>query len=1606
MNKAKNIISLSLILVLMIGLSVVSYAAIDTVWTDSETGIEFNIKVNEDGTTSVTIKSDINQSQANLSLVQAMQRAQKEALRLAQNQQDQVEQEGTSSGNTGDNNTEGDTSTGTESDKTESGEIKEGAGGRTEQTNTGTPTTITPDNYLSGSRLNGVTVQNIWGGTVCLDLGTPISQGSAVQTDGTRKDIAYFSNGNMIMPLDPVKNYSFQVDKLYTGSNVTTETISKYTKSGTRILGETSETAKAAYLFRYYDKHETWQSDMQAAMWTTSLATSNRERTNPLEREAAEYEKFVKAYEDQTKDGGNIIKDTVINKTVSTDTNKKEQWLGKYEIDYVRGAYWEEGIEKVEFGGIIDAVLYDQDGKEISKDAWEFVPVTVKEGKERTEVPEWDRDYKFPYPEEKFYIKLNAEKLDGVNKITKIKYTYQRLDVRAEVDLLEGTYDTITWKGKKTFDMCWGAKYTTRRDPLTGTITRTLQKAGECGCMTEKAHQYNIKYFVAEADRDANTSQPLATARNVIVSTPTTILEIPTTTPYRLYVPDDWHFWPYWPDYPDEPERPDADLTFTIAGVVWEDTKTGKESNFDGLIGVRNSQEPESGIKNVEVRLYEYNTSNVIRSTYTDANGAYVFNEVPVGTYDVGFTYDGMTYTTTQAFAGGSESDYKQNPNDDKYQLNSKAEEDPRVRQDFNDKFEVIHENGSNAYGLDADRGLYYDQSTRGKSILQTTYEDGKVREPYKLETKTSYTLKVGYPFTGYVNGATSSKVIAGQTYQAGYTYMAYINLGLKKREPVDFALTKDVSSTTLTVNGKQMDYVYNARNENAFDIQVRDSENYYNREYNRALYSTDYTYRIDAYDNKLGNITGAAVRGLKSEDQELKVFVTYKVKILNQSVKYSGTINELVDYFDKDYNLVTEDVKLDIRKDDGTWIRDKIVAEAPYYSIDGKTIAGDLKVAEKADCEYDGFKEVRVSGIEDKILQSGEYIYVYLTFEVDKDKATRNIKQDTTDNGKNNYVEISSYSTYDAGAVVKTNTVGMIDRDSAPGTLNPLNENTIEDDSDKAPPIKIYKAAPASREISGYVWEDERDQRKIEDGVYSTGNGKREGSEHLVNGVVVQLVEIITDVNGNKVGEYIWQEMLSGGTSYKYMDISGQIIDVDYGTEANGTLSREDGKYIFTNFVPGDYIVRFKYGTDERTIDPKRNTSGKSYNGQDFKSTVYLLGDNVDREWYDLNDDVLRGNPLSAAKDIESNRIDVMNYSKVMTFEKAEVLESPYASRYSNGDDLWATLAANTQMTAETAKIRIEVEKAKTTESGEKEKPWDTYQIQNLNFGLVERPKADLELNKEIVGIKITLADGSVLIDTEAGIKRNVNWVSNRITNGKFVRGAIHLYMDEEVMQGANIQIKYKITVTNNSEVDYTGRYDNSVGDAYYTGRPGSNDRMVRTTVDFIADYVDTTLVYRADDNTTASWKSLEQAGLPSIDEMSGKYLDSTIIESVKRNTSEILVTDSANKAMTPDSAPQEVILVLSKTISSNEDTDPTFDNVAEIIQYTNDVGRRSEIPGNQDPGENPTAGYNDSDRTETITITPPTGENRAHYYILATAVLAIMVTGVVLIKKKVLDK
>ena len=83
-------------------------------------------------------------------------------------------------------------------------------------------------------------------------------------------------------------------------------------------------------------------------------------------------------------------------------------------------------------------------------------------------------------------------------------------------------------------------------------------------------------------------------------------------------------------------------------------------------------------------------------------------------------------------------------------------------------------------------------------------------------------------------------------------------------------------------------------------------------------------------------------------------------------------------------------------------------------------------------------------------------------------------------------------------------------------------------------------------------------------------GDGVRQTNEIKIQGVTVQLLEKLKDGK-----EFLWQTTT---------------------TDANGA-------YKFSNFVPGNYIVRFMYGHNLPTVQTKNNVS---YNGQDFKSTVY----------------------------------------------------------------------------------------------------------------------------------------------------------------------------------------------------------------------------------------------------------------------------------------------------------------------------------------------------------------------------------------------------------------
>jgi hypothetical protein len=92
------------------------------------------------------------------------------------------------------------------------------------------------------------------------------------------------------------------------------------------------------------------------------------------------------------------------------------------------------------------------------------------------------------------------------------------------------------------------------------------------------------------------------------------------------------------------------------------------------------------------------------------------------------------------------------------------------------------------------------------------------------------------------------------------------------------------------------------------------------------------------------------------------------------------------------------------------------------------------------------------------------------------------------------------------------------------------------------------------------------------------------------------------------------------------------------------------------------------------------------------------------------------------------------------------------------------------------------------------------------------------------------------------------------------------------------------------------------------------------------------------------------------------------------------------------------------------------SFDNLAEVLRFENEVGRRDilAIPGNADPSVGPFAtslSERDQSATEVVTLTPPTGADYLNIMtfqvlLVVLAGLVIVAIGIVVIKKKVLTK
>lgn len=776
------------------------------------------------------------------------------------------------------------------------------------------------------------------------------------------------------------------------------------------------------------------------------------------------------------------------------------------------------------------------------------------------------------------------------------------------------------------------------------------------------------------------------------------------------------------------------------------------------------------------------------------------------------------------------------------------------------------------------------------------------------------------------------------------------INLGVKERAQPDLALTKDIYSAKVTVNGYEHTYMYNQKfvdkdqNEDEFNVDVKFGEKFGNKSFTRAIYPSDVK---------------------ETQDKDFSVKVVYIITLKNGSGVLYSKINSLVDYFDARYTI-EENGAIGTGYENGK-IKDEI-----RYKLDRSY----------QDAEY----RKLIINCDTKINpnESNKNIYVEYTLTRNGVKDIlfdKNGNQKTNIEGLENIVEINSYSTYSDKDFTKS--YAGIDSNSNPGSTVPGNKDTYEDDTDYAPGLILEVANP--REIKGTVFEDNAvDPTEGGTNRERLGNGQFDKEEKTISGVKVGLYSI---------DDFIEEEDRSGNvTNIKLEEDAVSVGTTTYEGD-NKDSTGKDGTFTIKDFAPGEYRIVYFWGDGKYTIE-------------DYKSTIWTSDNKNEKDgnpntWYRVNTDKRYSDALD-------------NYDTRLKIDR--------------GDTSINKMDSKTPTMVFGVELADDIDNKKTETSGIDKV---TFSIENIDFGVIERPRQSIDVTKRAKSMKITLANGQVIADAKIVEKDGKLQLEQQVKGVIYTEpsdknnpknGQIKAEIDNELIQGATVEIKYEIKVQNNSEIDYDSK-------GYYCyGEKG--EEIVKIKASGVYDYLDNTMIAN-DENTEWETKTIvnynEKVSKPTIMEEYFKYQSSSIDssgnteirvwyeefkeqyataiknwniteikEARKKKLADKTILHNAN--LEGEIAPgdsKQASLTASKILTNTDE-----------IELNNDV-EITEVTRTAKTGRKVTPKYTSLyDRGETVTITTPTGENKNYILITIVAIsfFVILGTGIVFIKKKIL--
>lgn len=1208
---------------------------------------------------------------------------------------------------------------------------------------------------------------------------------------------------------------------------------------------------------------------------------------------------------------GNTIRDNtnISNVVVSYDSSTRKYTVGPFNVSYL-----EVYVGSNQFAGVSSkpVLTLKKDDGTITKtvgDGWNFAWTGARK---RTAsmgdtIPNSYINTVYPHTGETFYLVIDY--VEGVNAIQGLKMNFKYLTASAQYQESKGTVEINQWSiGETTFKKC------NKR------IVCPKHTSGD------EKHYVNCKNYKSVT---------------VYIDGPT-VVGHPDIQPILTVIKADRDYASKSVDGKDSGKLHwGIDLTTSIGGNVWEDMSPQKTNNVK--IGVKDAK--DKGIANIEVTVYVSNGQSKQKAighnsagkrislpVYTDANGNWSIDRLEApglkqnGFYDVEFAYDGQVYRHT-VYLGvsssvnnnianqGKPNNFKNNTGN--YKNSSMAVEKSADRAKFDQSFGEItgseaiksdnstngitHTTNANGTGANGNKALKYTGASSGGMIASTLDSPAKSTDPKNnKKMNTSYYTRFKMTASTFYEGKADyqikyplEKKYVMNAYKSGSKryisdYMLHINLGLQRRATTDVSTVKDLYKATLVVNEQKLTKQFNVvgeANSGNYAVSLEKRKTSGKTQYSLGLYSTDLSYQsYKRYSDAIQQ-----VKEIKA-GTELHLYVTYVVRVYNNSETNNVEFNQITDYYDNSFTLVENETKTAI-VDEKLNRNQEVVADAPYYRImsssakntweetKAKNIAGHQSGTLKWNNSgsVNGMKKSTSTTLTSIKVPVNSYVEIFTTYEVDKegyDKMSKSVEGSINDRNnilgkKYNIAEISNYSTYYTNrdfngyytAYSNGAVSGRVDKDSAPNnidTSNLKNKNKYEDDTDQSLPINI-SIDTYERDMYGYVWEDTKDK---DTGQYSikTGNGYyNSDTDKLVPNVKVSMYEVINLGKFNTNGSY--------NSNYDSFDYYYKVPDAYYNystkkatdssdTEVVLTASAKkknvdgnevDGNYYIYGFLAGDYVLRYDYGTKkdgnqetQYSLDSDQNVISSQvdivkYNGQDYENTGFLgeIGeDHINDKYLDLtgstkiNNTSINNLAISKARDNESRRMVIDAYSRTIENNRGEILRDKSSDEFINA----------TRMFAETPIMQVEIEdpeiisgnntggnsyKEKVEYNAENNQVKNhKYSVKNINFGLEERAKTDIALQKYVENISLIKAgetilyaemdeNGEVIINKDNSSSLDKLSYLSHSTNknaGLYQQGFYAISVEDDYMNDLTLRIQYKIKVMNQSEVDFTG--------------------------------------------------------------------------------------------------------------------------------------------------------------------------------------------------------